>query len=86
MGEFELWRCTSCGAPIRWVVTKRGRRMPLDPDQNSERGNVKPCTVGGETVWAVLAGNELASARANHEELYVSHFATCPNAAAHRTK
>jgi len=24
--------CSSCGAPILWVVTQAGKRMPLDPD------------------------------------------------------
>lgn len=24
--------CRSCGAPIAWVVTRAGKRAPIDPD------------------------------------------------------
>ena len=24
-------KCRSCGAPIFWVITPKGRRMPVDP-------------------------------------------------------
>jgi hypothetical protein len=39
--------CRSCTAPIYWIDTKAGKRMPVNPDGSS-------------------------------------HFATCPNADAHR--
>lgn len=40
--------CRSCGAPVVWVVTARGKRMPLDPplvtvvddDGRTHRGRV----------------------------------------------
>lgn len=28
-------RCRSCGAPVRWTVTAKGKRMPVDPDGTS---------------------------------------------------
>jgi hypothetical protein len=27
--------CRSCGAPVMWVETKRGKRAPLNPDGTS---------------------------------------------------
>lgn len=41
--------CRSCAAPIFWIVTTHGKKMPVDRDGTS-------------------------------------HFATCPNAAAHRRR
>lgn len=28
-------KCRSCGAPIEWVLTESGKRMPVDPDGTS---------------------------------------------------
>jgi hypothetical protein len=33
--------CRSCGAPIRWVVTEKGKRIPLDRDPQPD-GNIVP--------------------------------------------
>jgi len=63
--------CRTCGAPIRWAVTAAGRRMPLD---------TKPVTL------FVLVGStdEQGNQRVDTRTGYVSHFATCPQAAEHR--
>jgi hypothetical protein len=63
--------CRSCGAPIVWAVTSSGKRMPLDARA------------------AVVFGLDTTSdpplaTRGQGDPLYVSHFATCPNAAQHR--
>lgn len=67
--------CSSCGAPIRWAMTANGKPMPLDFEPVSN-GNVVVrhgrAIIAGMTI---LEPNELR---------YVSHFATCPNAASHR--
>lgn len=71
--------CRSCGAPIRWARTANGKAMPLDPDP-SPNGNL---ALDGETV--IVCGKTAAEQRrANGEALYLSHFATCPQAASHR--
>jgi hypothetical protein len=57
--------------------------MPLDADP-VEAGNVLVATVGGEEVVSVLTGDDLVQERALLTPLFVSHFATCPNAADHR--
>lgn len=64
--------CKSCGAEIIWAVTANGKRMPLDAKHSS-----------GFTIEGIADAREgtplIASSR-----VYISHFATCPNAAEHR--
>jgi hypothetical protein len=74
--------CRSCGAPVVWFRTPRGRATPVDPAPNP-KGNVEllhdgTCRVHGpvDAEAAQLAG----------AELYVSHFATCPDAPQHRRR
>jgi hypothetical protein len=76
-------RCRSCGAEIVWARTTLGKAMPLDPEPATE-GNVQLCMVGGEEIAAVLGSADRAAAQLEQIPLYVSHFATCPNAALHR--
>lgn len=69
--------CKSCGAPVTWVLTTKGKRMPLDAVPVAT-GNV---TVedGYATVHAAIGLFVAPGPR------YVSHFATCPQANQHRT-
>lgn len=77
------WSCRSCGAPIRWVETENGRRMPIDPE---------PYTGESPAGLFVLRERERAPSLAiatpplafPGEPLFRSHFATCPNAKEHR--
>lgn len=66
-------KCTSCGADIIWTVTAAGKRMPVD---------AKPT---GKAV--VLRTNNIdpLTPLSRVVDAFVSHFATCPNAARHRT-
>lgn len=87
--------CRSCSAPIIWAehhVT--GRRMPLN------RSSVDMQTTGAFTVMGGTAyplnvavekralDNGVSEARARElleeRDWHVSHFATCPQASAHR--
>jgi hypothetical protein len=71
--------CRSCGAPIRWALTTNGRRIPLDPDP-VEGGNLALADQGTTPIaYYVDPEDEPVPG-----PLYVSHFATCPNAAQHR--
>lgn len=65
--------CRDCGRPVRWVETREGRRLPLDPASNP-RGDVRLDGRRG----VVLAGREADVARRMHEPLYLRHAATCP--------
>lgn len=76
-------RCKTCGAHVRWAkVPSSGSKMPLDVDPQP-RGNVRYLP-GDRTAVEVLAGPGLEQARGDGDELYSSHFATCPDASLHR--
>jgi len=75
--------CRSCHAPVLWVVTQAGKRMPLDAAP-TDAGNV----IRYGDAARVLTADEVAARRSpRHVDpgpLYVSHFTSCPNAAQHR--
>lgn len=79
-------RCRSCGARIIFIKSPKGRYIPCNPTVTRyklEEG-------GKEKV--VLDNGEVVSCRTDihAEEMdgvgYISHFATCPNAHAHRKR
>lgn len=73
--------CRSCHAAIRWVkMAKTGKSNPLDA-QATDKGNID---VRDDGLAYYLTGDALANARAAKLPLYISHFATCVNAAQHR--
>lgn len=83
-------RCRSCAAPIEWAETVKGRPMPLDipglpgaPVGNlaviGHIGDVKVVAYVPPEIRALLRDDVLSALR-------VSHFATCPDAAAHRRR
>lgn len=71
-------RCYSCGAPIQWCITAKGKRMPVDSEPAGD-GNLLVELVRGQLVATVDPGPDLLG-RPRHK----SHFATCPNAKEHR--
>lgn len=73
-------RCRSCGAEIKWVRTFSGKAMPVDPEQISFEAD------GGREIFVTASGAVAHGTRVpdGHRTGYISHFATCPNAAAHR--
>lgn len=65
--------CSSCGAPIRWVETPKGKRMPLDAD---------PCDDGSVVVRGSVGYviSKLSAVQPRADELrYRPHWATCPH-------
>lgn len=76
MAADELGTCRSCRAPIRWAHTQKGHRIPLDPEP-VEGGNLVEVAPG---IVRVVEPGDPSGAR------FVSHFATCPNAGAHRRR
>lgn len=76
----EPARCRTCRAPIMWAVSaKTGSRMPLDRDP-VDNGNV---VLDGNRA-SYLSKADAAAPNLLGEARYVSHFATCPQAQAHR--
>jgi len=72
-------KCRSCGAPILWAETPKGKRIPIDPTPVPD-GNIFLVTrEGGRPPLAMpaITGNP---------DRWKSHFATCPNADKHRKR
>jgi hypothetical protein len=74
--------CRSCQAIIIWARTFDDTRMPLDAEPCPE-GNVR---LFGDGRARVLTNDERFAAIECGQRLYRSHFATCPNAKAHRRR
>ena len=72
--------CRSCNAPMIWVKMQSGKSNPLDAEP-VENGTI---CINDNGIGEVLKGEDLTLARAVKKPLYVSHFATCPNAKKHR--
>jgi hypothetical protein len=64
--------CKSCGTPIEWARTEKGKRIPLDLRVRAENANL---FLDDEGVVHYVAPGEGER---------ISHFATCPNAKTHR--
>lgn len=75
-------RCRSCRAPIAWRRTVGKQRMPLDLAP-TDAGNI--ALAYGGTVAVTLTAAEVDAADTSVPR-YVSHFATCPDADAWRSK
>jgi hypothetical protein len=82
--------CHSCGASIFWAKTESGKAMPVDA-KPSPKGTLVlryPEHVGDTVVLdddepATMINANKAEAP-DGEPRFASHFATCPQAAAHR--
>lgn len=80
-GAMRRATCRSCGAAIVWTLTEAGRRMPVDLEPADDGTlRLEESQDGSAVVYAfVVRGNVRP-----REELYRSHFSTCPNATQHR--
>ena len=69
----EIKLCTSCGAPIVWCLTPKGKRMPVD---------AAPVPDGKMLVTRTLRGtHEVETSLPDGESpRWNAHFATCPHA------
>ena len=59
-------RCRSCGAPVEWAETLKGKRMPFD-------GEIVAVRTQGSPIWERVI--EYVDTTVTP-----SHFATCPDA------
>lgn len=71
-----------CGARFFFATTHGGRRIPVNPEPDEQRGNLRvhPNPAGGFPVVVVLKTAE----RFGKTGLYVSHFMDCPLAEKYR--
>lgn len=83
MPASELVRCRSCHRPIRLVLTEKGRRMPLDPDPAGRSVGLERVTFSGPAPSLAIREGRVHVLRPDEPwdgDLFVSHFATCPEA------
>ena len=76
-------QCRSCGAEIKFIKLTSGKWNPVDTQKRTlieGEGNEAIVTDSGEVVTGRFASLEEGANRSG----YISHFATCPNANAHR--
>jgi hypothetical protein len=84
--------CNSCGARIIWARTVTGKKMPIDADPvGAEEGGIEleidpERDEPVEPLARVLGYVTRVAREAVGIPIYRSHFASCPNAAAHRKK
>lgn len=81
--------CKTCGAKIVWIKTTRGKSMPCNAEQvqyqENRRGSALIVTKDGDVVRGnIIDDNQTSLVPVVDGVGYVSHFATCPNAAKHR--
>lgn len=79
-------RCSSCGAPIVWArFAKSGAAVPLDVDRHD--GNLLVLThIGSVPIVTVVSKLERLRLLALGRALWLTHFATCPDATEHRRR
>lgn len=80
----RLTACEACGAPIRFTRTLKGKAMPLDAEPRDD-GNVILVQVDGDTLARVITPTTPLLVTGDLPR-YISHFATCPDAAKFRRK
>jgi hypothetical protein len=73
--------CRSCHAPVRWVLTAAGRRMPVDAEPDPA-GLVLVQDGQAMMMDAPASREDLQPG----EQTYTSHYATCPQADQWRTR
>lgn len=68
--------CRSCGAPVTWTLTVKGKRIPLNPEPVPD-GNIVPVIIDGERRARVVTE---ANPAPDGVQRFKSHYATCPQA------
>lgn len=81
-------QCSSCHAPIVWALSPAGKASPIDAYVDTAKGNVMLLRPQGflHVLAVVLTKDALRIARENRMPLHLSHWATCPDAPAHRAR
>ena len=74
----HISKCRSCGAPIIWAMTGRGKTMPVDA-RTDPKGNIA-VFVDGDTRRAIVGVGPPTGPR------HLSHFVTCSDAPKWRKK
>lgn len=79
--------CRSCDAPVMFAVNiDTGKRMILNAAIDQDRGNVLVDPRGATVRCRIVDRAEAARQRDAGAALYLSHHATCPDAATWRSR
>lgn len=71
-------RCRRCRAPIRFALNRKsGQTLVFNAEPDPDRGNT---VLFADGTCEVKANDAAQIARSFGDELYLSHFATCPKA------
>lgn len=80
----DLHGCHTCGAPILWCVTDRGKRIAIDLAPSPEGDYMKlRLDRNGDKVVCYVPQVERPWV---DFKLYTCHFSTCPNAKKNRDR
>lgn len=84
--ERGIAECSTCKAPIIWVVTAKGKRMPLDATPSTEGRFVM--TGGTVTTTHGSSPSVAFDSRGDYpnRDHFTSHFANCDQRDEHRHK
>jgi len=70
-------KCKFCNAPIRWITTVKGKKMPVDGDSRpywlKPKGSKRIVTAHGEVFSCEYEGEGKESGHG-----WVPHYASCP--------
>lgn len=70
--------CRDCGAAMIWAKWQdSGKGIPLNAEPDPDDGNLR---LHADGTVERLSGGDLTAARVDEEDLYLTHFATCPHA------
>lgn len=76
----DVAACRSCGAEVVWGTNvSTGSAMPIDVEP-SDIGNVSRYDELRGPQFVVLPPRKASAMRACGQQLFLSHFATCPHA------
>ena len=86
MADLPVARCrgNACRAPILWLPTPTGNRIPLEPQPTTDGNVAIEHDLLGEPYAQVLSPDAARRATNAGQPLHMPHHAVCPNAEEYR--
>ncbi|MGB3708943.1 hypothetical protein [Gordonia sp. (in: high G+C Gram-positive bacteria)] len=76
---YDAGECRSCGQPVIWATTDKGKAMPINPGPDAQ-GNVALHRDKAGITAVVVPNIKAKAMRSAGQKLYLSHFGSCPHA------
>ncbi len=80
---FPIEECSTCHAPIIWTISERDKRAPFDAQPSPDGTAILSWSANETTVHSRVLR---VAQREGRDDLRLSHFATCPDAASWRSR